>query len=306
MKSGASKLDVYILSRNRAVYLKQAIVSVLCNRSESFTLTVSDNSESDEVQELVKNEFQNIQFIRRKPVLSVYDHFNQVLNESQAEYLVVFHDDDIMMTNYVQEALRLIELDSSLVAVGVNALELHEDEKTSKNYMKMEGKVFQLTSALQVLWPYISIAPMRAPPFPGYIYRRSLLTGCTLDPNKGGKYCDVSFLMSLLKQGPIGWSSQPLMYYRFHQSNDTKLHSVAAQIKLCNYFVAQNIFAKHSFEILNFKFKYHLKWVLADAFQMHGSRLLSKKYRPVLKFITIFFLLNIIKLINPNVSKIYD
>ncbi len=305
MKKFTSKLDVYILSRNRAAYLKQCINSVLANNSDLFHLTVSDNSDTSDVREMVKTNFPRVRLIGRSPILNVYEHFNKVISESNAEFLIIFHDDDLMMPNFIEEALTKIESDGSLVAVGHNAFELHGEKKTYKNYMKVQSRNFQLSTARQLLWPYLTIVSMRAPPFPGYIYRRSFLDGIKLDPSNGGKYCDVSFLLELLEKGSILWCTKQLMYYRFHQSNDTKFRSIAAQINLCNYLIIRNIFTKKSFEISNYKFKYHMKWILINVLQGNLSILLDKKYRPALKFVITFPFNNVLAILSQRISKVY-
>ena len=78
-------LKIFILCHNRPDYARQAIASVLGQPARMFTLTVSDNSDNNAVEHLVKNEFPDVHYIRRAPILKAMEHFNRCIKDRKSK-----------------------------------------------------------------------------------------------------------------------------------------------------------------------------------------------------------------------------
>ncbi len=254
------KLQIFILSRDRPEYIIQTLDSVLASSSGLAEVVVSDNSESDLIQTLLLNVYVNIKNVRRNPTVSPYDHFRLVIEQSSAEYIVLFHDDDIMMPKYVKTMLSSLDTNPDIAAVGCNAFLMRGNNKTTECFMECNDKKILLSNTDQLLTEYFKISQFDAAPFPSYMYRRKFLLGLHLDPAEGGKHSDLTFLIKLMHRGSILWIDEPLMWYRRHLSNSSALESIGDRLRLLRYIFANTEIRRTSVEIKEYKFKYWLFW----------------------------------------------
>lgn len=211
--------SIFILCHNRPDDARQAIRSVLAQSDKTFSLTVSDNSSNDDVQRMVKNEYPAVHYVRRVPMLPALEHFNRCIDEIQEGYFCLFHDDDIMGPEFVAELGGYVQRFPKMVAYACNA----NIESFGKLQPKPSFLSFRTTETISsprdLAARYFSRAQSGIAPFPAYVYNRELLGELRFEP-EGGKYADVTWLLSLSMKGPILWISRPLMTYRIHASND--------------------------------------------------------------------------------------
>jgi len=228
---------------------------------------VSDNSETDSIQRLVATEYPGIKYIRRIPTLASPQHFRTVIEEASAEYLVIFHDDDVMMPSYARVMLQALDSNLALAAVGCNALLMRDRSKTNKSAMGAVSSPVLIDTAIKFLHPYLAFSLCLPAPFPGYMYRRRYLEGLYLDWEHGGKHSDVSFLSKVLKRGLILWLPQPLMWYRMHEQSGSSIESIGDRLSLLRYLAAEHGIDLKSSAVREYKFRYLLRWWL----QQHGT-----------------------------------
>jgi glycosyltransferase involved in cell wall biosynthesis len=260
MTASARRVQIYILSRDRVLYFRQALESVIAASGGLAEIVVSDNSESDEIQSLVEKEYSDVLYVRRRPTLSVYEHFRVILNEASAEFLVMFHDDDIMMPDYVTEMVAALDADERIAAVGCDALLLRDQQTTGHNFMGRSTRPVLVENVSDFLEPYLAFSTWSYPPFPGYMYRRKFISGLYLEPEEGGKHTDVSFLAKILSRGAILWLSRPLMWYRFHGSNDSGKETVIDRLTWLRYMALNHGLNQKSPSVREFRFRYWLRW----------------------------------------------
>lgn len=255
------KLQIYVLCRDRLGFSCEAINSVLESANEYTEVIVSDNSEGDEIRNLVEKKFTGVSYRRRFPTLSAIDHFKEIIDESSAEYLVIFHDDDRMLPCYVAEMLSLMEENPNVSAIGCNGEIIRQDgTSTGRTFIDSHQPRFQfIENGRLFLKPYLSGA-RGAPPFPAYCYRRKFLTSDMLDASHGGKHSDVTFLLKVLHSAPILWYAKPLMQYRDHSSNDSKTESVPDRLSFLRYIFFHEGIDRHSADVATYKFGYWLAW----------------------------------------------
>jgi glycosyltransferase involved in cell wall biosynthesis len=231
-------IQIFILSRDRPEYLKQTIDSVL-NQKEAtikFKLIVSDNSEKQDVEKMVKKNYKDsdFKFIRRNPPMSARDHFQLIVSELREKYAVLFHDDDIMRPDYVETMSSFLPKDG-VAAVGCNALAFEDD--ISKVMYKLHSftSVKEYSENREFLGRYLP-GKSGIAPFSGHIYNTKILQKIPrVDSLMSGKHVDVVIMDSLLKYGAIVWLPNVLMYCRNHKSNDSNIDNIPSQISLLNY-----------------------------------------------------------------------
>ena len=227
-------LTIYILCHNRPDYARQAILSVLGQTCHAFTLIVSDNSSNDEVERLVKNEFPEIHYIRRYPMLKSLEHFNRCIAEAGSEYFCLFHDDDVMSPDFVEAMSDCLRAYPAAIAFGCNAKIEKFDMLEKRTFFRSFRKYELIDTPRNLARRYFSRAQSGFAPFPGYIYNRRLVGDQRL-PIEGGKYADVTWLLSLARKGQIVWVNKPLMTYRLHGGNDGSIESLRDRLRLLGF-----------------------------------------------------------------------
>lgn len=231
-------LTIFILCHNRPDDARQAIQSVLAQSSPEFTLIVSDNSSNDEVEHMVKNEFPGIRYVRRTPMLKALEHFNRCMDEVSTDYFCLFHDDDVMNTNYVSVMMKSAAEYPDAIAIGCNANVERFGKLEPRTSFRTFRKFEPIDTPQNLAQRYFSRAQSGFAPFPGYLYNRHK-TGDLRLPAEGGKYADVSWLLSLAMKAPIIWVNQPLMTYRLHAENDGNTESLRDRLRFFG-FLKQN------------------------------------------------------------------
>jgi len=255
----ASHLQLYLLSRDRPAYLREALQSALNQAGENIEVIVSDNSERDDVARMLTAEFPQVRCIRRTPPLGAFDHFRTIIDEASAELVVMFHDDDVLLNGYVETLRGAMEADPALAAVCCNAAILRGAEVTDELFAPSAGDV-RLRGPEDLLRHYFSLSTKGPAPFPGYMYRRSAIQGLCLDPRHGGKYSDVSFLLKVLRNGPILWLEKPQMRYRLHGNNDSATEAVGQRLRLLRYVYTTTPVTRRSPLIKQYRYRYWMSW----------------------------------------------
>ncbi|MDO8772294.1 MAG: glycosyltransferase [Burkholderiaceae bacterium] len=229
------RLQIYILCRDRPIYFRQSLDSVLFSSNGIADVIISDNSETDVIQELVAVNYPDIEYIRRNPPTDAFEHFRVILKESSAEFIVLFHDDDIMMPSYAKTMIETLDNNMKVAAVGCNALLLRGDNKTDESTLVEVDKPKLFYNQKEFIQKHISIWQNGFAPFPGYMYRREFTEGLYLNKAQGGKYSDISFLTNIIPHGAIIWLPEHLMWYRIHEANDFKTPSTGDRLSLLRY-----------------------------------------------------------------------
>jgi len=242
------KIRLCLLTYNRPFLAKIALNSLIY-QTYKCEILISDNSTNNEFEEVYKKEFlqiQNLSYVRRKPSLEGIEHFNSLIKDSvNFDFVMFFHDDDILETNYLREIINTNKLsDENIAAIGTNATIL-KGNKVTKRKIFLSNKNKLITTKKELVNQYFNYEYNGAVPFPSYLYRVTSINKHLLMKKQGGKYSDIVFLLKLLDDGFIYWLHQPLMKYRIHSSNDSKSASVEDRNSLRTYISSENLFDKN-------------------------------------------------------------
>lgn len=277
------RVQIYVLCRDRVAFLDEALQSIVNQDFDGYEVVVSDNSEYDEVEAMVQGKYPQLRYIRRKPALSVTEHFRVVISECHRELTVLFHDDDIMMPHYLKNMVAALDRHPLVAAVGCNALILRDHTLTDERLMRTFSRPRMIREPEVFLKPYLGFEPEGPAPFPGYMYRTSAISGLYLDPAEGGKYSDVSFLLKVLRRGAILWLPETLMQYRLHSGNDSKAEKIGQKLRLLRYIYKNTTLNRQSKLVTEYRFSYWIMWLGTVLNQQ--PTLMSRKCRVVLKFL---------------------
>lgn len=257
-----------LIVHNRFELAKLALSSLLNQSYTDYEVYVSDNSDdllfSNYVNELL-NERINLKYIFRNNKLNGIEHINSVIDESMLfDFVMIFHDDDILHPDFLENIVKLNEIDDiNLAAIAINSLVIKNNFVTNKRITcyKNNRKVFSKKDLVDSYFCYDSKG---VPPFPGYLYRTSMLKNTRLHIKNGGKHSDLTFLIDILENGYFLWLEKPLMSYRIHMNNDSKTFSENDRESLFaflnnNLLLTKN--AKTDFSLMILKEKYNNKLI---------------------------------------------
>jgi hypothetical protein len=183
-----------------------------------------------------------------------------VIEESRAEHVVLFHDDDVLDRGYVRTMRAALDAHPDVVAVGCNAKVLRDTTPTDSLFMTLLAHDVVVNSAEELLDFYLRFNKHRAAPFPGYMYRRTAIEGLYLNARDGGKHADVTFLMNILGRGHFLWLAKPLMQYRMHGTNDSAVEHVGQRLRLLRYIYGHTSIGPRSPAVQEFRFRYWARW----------------------------------------------
>ena len=105
-----SRITVAVCTYNRAEYLKGSIQSILDQTYSDMDIVVYDNASTDNTESVVRTmRDKRVTYIRNEKNLGQHGNFNRALNECKTEYIMIFHDDDIMMPHLVETEIELMD-----------------------------------------------------------------------------------------------------------------------------------------------------------------------------------------------------
>jgi len=250
-------LEVVILSRDRVEFLDKCVSSILSQETGfRFSVIVSDNSvDRRPISELMRSKYPGVHY-RTFSNIPGYVHLKEAIVRSQAELVMFMHDDDYLLSGFMENAVDLILNNSSLAAVGSNAFLSYNDTLSEKMMLRYDTKPILHTHSLSFLTRYLDYWQGGVVPLSSYVYRRSSLSSnMVVSPTakNGGKYADVLFLLNVLASGHILWESRPLMVYRIHAGSDNSKFSPKDKLKLLNSLSERFNIARDSFLYLSYK-----------------------------------------------------
>jgi glycosyltransferase involved in cell wall biosynthesis len=227
-------LSIYLLCHNRPDDARKAILSILNQSDSNFHLIISDNSSDGKVARMVSHEFPLVNYIRRPTIMPALEHFNCCIAEANTNYFCLFHDDDLLAPDFVVEMKKLIKNNPNAIAFGCNSFMEEFGRLTPNLFFKSARRVDVIKNARALATRYFARSQSGIAPFPGYIYNQKLI-GNLRFPVAGGKYADVTWLLSLANQGHIVWLNQALMTYRLHTGNDSNAESRRDRLSFLAY-----------------------------------------------------------------------
>jgi hypothetical protein len=277
-------IDLYILSKDRPNFILEAVESALAQKTDyEYQVIVSDNSEGDEVSIALADKKHLIHYIKRRPHLLAHEHFNLVVNESKAEFIVLFHDDDRLLDNYLQTMTLYLLENTDIGAVGSNSYTIKENKRMKRLLMGRQSEVIKYTNYEKFINLYLDISLIGPAAFPSYMFRRECLNYYR-EP-EAGIYSDISTLLKTMEKKPIAMLPEPLMEYRNHQFNDSKNGNIYERLKLMRFLYKNYNIPRTSLSVRDMRFRYYLEWLKKINILDHLKRKKTFRVKVTLVFI---------------------
>jgi glycosyltransferase involved in cell wall biosynthesis len=103
------KISVLLPTRDRLGLLKLAVESVLRLEDEDWELVISDNDSTEDVEGYVASlNDSRVVYVRTSRLLAVTENWNNALQHSSGDYVIMLGDDDALLSSYFKRTRRLI------------------------------------------------------------------------------------------------------------------------------------------------------------------------------------------------------
>jgi glycosyltransferase involved in cell wall biosynthesis len=298
-------LELVVLTRDRPVLLNECL-ETLINQTTNWPweLIISDNSSNDNTSMMLSRKWPSIK-TRRFQSIPAEEHFRQTIRLCKSKYLMMFHDDDLLLPGYIDKAITALQRDPSLCAVACNAYIMKNGEKGS--IFLRDAKSNQLLSCdHQLLERYFDLWGGGAPPWSTYIYRSACLSQDYVDTTIAGKYSDLAFLLYILSHGSFLWLAKPYAFYRVHDLSDNSEFVFKDKLRLLNYSHKRYGLSKSSYTFLNAKAVYYRQhFEVSPSLRSLFKRRAVTRLDVVQKFITKMTLIRFLKSSSFRSEKIY-
>jgi len=215
-----ANLDVFVLTYNRADYLKIMLES-LCNQTaKGFNIKVLNNASTDNTIDIVneiKRQYpsRNIELITHKENIGNPNNFKKSQELAHNEYTAVFHDDDAIHPEYINTAMQLLNRHKDAVMCTGDLQALWN--VTNYNFGGLEKDYFLYKKQDGV---YLNLLINR-PCFASNIYKTEAYKRISYHPEKYGKLHDIIFMLELNKLGEVVFIQGRCIRYRLHAGMDS-------------------------------------------------------------------------------------
>ena len=217
-----SKVAIAIPSYNRREYLKQSIASVLAQTFQDLEIFVFDNHSNQDIAGLV-SEFKEprLHLLTSEVNLGGRGNLRRIFNYAfTAEWLVVFHDDDVMHPEFLERSLRALAAEPKAVLCSTTNVFVKAPEgmEVFELFGNAPLKPLQCdTSAdlTRVIMKGFNLC------FDSVVYKTKILED--MSPfERFGKWVDRPYVIHLAGKGKTLVLKEKLVNYRVHAGQDSQ------------------------------------------------------------------------------------
>lgn len=126
------KVTIALITYNRPNYLFKAINGILNQTFTDFEFLILDNGSTSETKEVISQfKDKRIKYIRSEQ--NQRSFVNIAFREALGEYLLITHDDDIMLPDLLIKQVDIMDHYSDSIVVSCNACYIDENDKITNN-----------------------------------------------------------------------------------------------------------------------------------------------------------------------------
>lgn len=214
-------VTVCILSYNRPVFLREALLSVMAQTRKPRKIAIYDNGSNRDVYENIKDILgERVQWVGAEVNHTVIWNFTRAMHECETRYVMMLHDDDRLYPDFIETQIALLEKNAECVAASCNGFFIDETGKKIGGTLTRviaNNPVEKFTCSGQVALRYAGNSCI---PFSPSIYRTQIAR--TVKFREGfEKVCDAVFFCDLADIGTIAYQTAPLYECRVHSGQDS-------------------------------------------------------------------------------------
>ena len=228
VRSG-SQVTVVIMTFDRPDYLEECLASVGRQTLTGFRLVVLDNASTADLSGVLDRfRAMPVTYVRNETNIGGAGNFAKAMREySDSEYLMIFHDDDMMHPRMLEWQLDVLERDPEIQFVSTE-LAAFDDGAVPPQMVPenadLDIEVYNDQSDLAR-----SFLGTGGLCFGSTLYRSSVLKRIRPDNDRFGIIGDRPLLLDAARLGKSALIRAPLVSYRHHPGQDTKTGALTAQ-----------------------------------------------------------------------------
>ena len=222
----SNKLEIFVRTYNRCALMKTTLQSVLNQTAKDVRVTVFDNASTDGTEAYVRSlmkENERLFYYKSNENIIFEKRLDIVLPLIKAEYVIFFHDDDIMHPQYAECAIKALEAHPEAELVTSWMWPFHrEDEVKFEDYSTCSYRLYRskldFVSYVYTSWVLYWDKNMF---FPGIVYKRDNLVGLKSRFDVMGKIADKPFVLDSIKEGNALQLEGYFLKWRMHPGQDS-------------------------------------------------------------------------------------
>lgn len=231
------ELAVYIPTYNRAQFLKESIKSVLSQTFSEFNLYILDNASDDNTREVVGSfDDSRITYIRHEKNIGGLNNINYALDNCKEKYLVIFHDDDIMKSDFLEKEYTFLLKNKNVAVVSGQTEVINKNGKKYKHQKRSNKKIEYSDGKLICQF----IRNGKYLNFPSIMYNTEFVHDKNIRLNQEvGPCADIILYCDIERHGGIVCElPDVIMNTRMHENQDSALNLNMMHVKLINYMMS--------------------------------------------------------------------
>ncbi len=214
-------LDVFVLTYNRAEYLRVMLESLCTQTAKGFNIKVLNNCSTDntlEVIEEIKKKYpdRNISVITNEKNLGNPGNFKRSQELAENEYTAIFHDDDAIHPEYIETAMKLFDKHKDAVMCCCSSDVKYNINNENWDCMDKSYYLFPVKNNT-----YFQLLVSR-PNFATDIYKTEAYKKASYRPDLYGKCHDICFILDICQIGSIINLLGYGIRYRIHGGSDSQ------------------------------------------------------------------------------------
>ena len=212
------EIEIVIPTYNRLSYLRLALKSALKQNYENYIVTVVDSASNDGTMEFLNGiKSDKLRVVHFEDNLGISGNWNRALKVTNAQLVGIFHDDDIMLPQFILRQIDMFNSNPDLVLCH-----------TAGEVISGDGKVI---FKRKLDWPLVTdgkkfvtrllTESALVPIPPSVVLNRKLLPADFAFETKFPAMVDLVAWIQAARRGKVGYIDIPLVQYRIHETQTT-------------------------------------------------------------------------------------
>lgn len=128
----SAAVTVIIPTYNRSEFIGRSVKSAQDLNYKNVIIQVCDNASEDRTEEVVQAISENdrrVQYVKRERNLGALENMNEAIRKLETPYFVILSDDDCLMPELLDDAVRILDADDTLSFVSTNTIYVNKDHE---------------------------------------------------------------------------------------------------------------------------------------------------------------------------------
>ena len=212
-------IDVFIMTHNRASYLKSSVNSLLWQSVKGFNLTILDNASTDDTKAVAESfAAAGVKYVQTPQEEGIAANFNAAQRLARAKYVMIFHDDDLLHPQYIETAINALNKFGEVNLILSACFRFNGDaDPVISADLKKSFYIFENSGELAAyMYRFGGVCYASA------LYKTEIFKNADTELEKYGKNNDWPFLINVAGQSKVIYIKDKMAEFtRVHGGQDT-------------------------------------------------------------------------------------